>query len=82
MRRPYQKPHIFLLSDGGYLMAKVKYRKARPAVAWYVWLDRDGCWFCKNRNNCGGCKANKREVAFQKEKQKRKEKAKLKKIKL
>ena len=26
---------------------------------WY-WLDQDGCWFCKNQNNCNSCKANRK----------------------
>ncbi len=25
---------------------------------WY-WLGQDGCWFCKNRNNCNSCKSNR-----------------------
>ena len=25
---------------------------------WY-WLGQDGCWFCKNPNNCNQCKANR-----------------------
>lgn len=41
-------------------MSKRKIRKAKPDVPWYEWLDRDGCWFCKNKNGCGSCKANKR----------------------
>lgn len=31
-------------------------RKPRPAVPRWWWLDTDGCWFCKNRNNCNSCK--------------------------
>lgn len=35
-------------------------RKPRPSIPNWAWLDRDGCWFCKNRNNCNQCKANKK----------------------
>lgn len=51
-------------------------RKVRPQPPRYAWWDLDGCWFCKNRNACGGCKVMKRYVADQKEKVKRKEKNK------
>lgn len=40
-------------------MGKAK-RKPRPSIPDYEWLDRDGCWFCKNRNNCNQCKANRK----------------------
>ena len=40
-------------------MGKNAYRKPRPAIPNWAWLDRDGCWFCKNRNNCNSCKANR-----------------------
>ena len=59
-------------------MNKKKFRKVRPQPPWYTWLDLDGCWFCKNRNGCSGCKVMKKIVADQKEKQRRKEKNKFK----
>ena len=39
-------------------MSKSK-RKQRPQPPKYFWTDTDNCWFCKNRNNCGGCKVLK-----------------------
>lgn len=51
-------------------MGKAK-RKVRPQPARHVWLDVDGCWFCKKKNACGGCKVMKNYVADQKEKQRR-----------
>ena len=30
-------------------------RKPRPAMPRW-WWDMDGCWACKNRNNCSLCK--------------------------
>ena len=39
-------------------MGKAK-RKPRPDIPRWAWYDRDGCWFCKNRNNCNQCKANR-----------------------
>lgn len=36
-------------------MGKAK-RKIRPSPPRYFWLDADGCWCCKNRNNCANCK--------------------------
>ena len=59
-------------------MGKVK-RKVRPQPPHHIWLDVDGCWFCDNRNGCGGCKVMKEYVAIQKTKQKRIEKNKFKK---
>ena len=44
-----------------------KIRKPRPQPPRHAWLDLDGCWFCKNRNGCSGCKVMKRIVAEQKE---------------
>lgn len=35
------------------------FRKPRPSMPRWYWLGQDGCWFCKNRNNCGQCKANR-----------------------
>ena len=52
-------------------MSKVKYRKARPQPPRYYWLDADGCYFCKNKNNCNGCKVLKKYV---KEKGKKRDK--------
>lgn len=40
-------------------MSKPKRRKAHPEMPYWYWLDQDGCWFCKNKNNCGSCKANR-----------------------
>lgn len=37
-------------------MGKPK-RKPRPSMPQWWWLGQDGCWFCKNRNNCNQCKA-------------------------
>lgn len=39
-------------------MGKAK-RKPRPAMPHWYWLGQDGCWFCKNRNNCNSCKPNR-----------------------
>ena len=38
-------------------------RKQRPEPPKHFWLDTDGCWFCKNRKNCAGCKVLKRYIA-------------------
>lgn len=54
-------------------MSKAK-RKPRPQPPKYAYWDLDGCWFCKKKNACGGCKILKGYVAKQKEKQKRIEK--------
>lgn len=51
-------------------MGKAK-RKPRPSMPHWFWLDQDGCWFCKQRNNCNQCKANR---AFAKEYLKKREK--------
>lgn len=40
-------------------MGKAK-RKPRPSMPDWYWWEQDGCWFCKNRNNCNQCKANRR----------------------
>ena len=61
-------------------MKKKKHRKRRPQPPRWVWYMLDGCWFCENRTNCGRCKVMKEQVAFQKQKQKRKEKAELRKL--
>ena len=55
------------------LMSK---RKVRPQPPRYAWYELDGCWFCKNRKGCNGCKVMKQYVAKQKEKIKREEKKK------
>lgn len=34
-------------------------RKPRPSMPDYFWHGQDGCWFCKNRNNCSSCKVNR-----------------------
>lgn len=39
-------------------MGKAK-RKARPAMPYWYWLGQDGCWFCKQKNNCNSCKPNR-----------------------
>ena len=44
-------------------MGKVK-RKMRPQPPKWWTLDNDNCWFCKNRNNCGGCKLLKEQKYF------------------
>ena len=41
------------------MMGKAK-RKPRPSMPDWYWWEQDGCWFCKNRNNCNQCKANRR----------------------
>lgn len=40
-------------------MGKSK-RKPRPSMPHWWWLDQDGCWFCKNKRNCGSCTVNKK----------------------
>ena len=37
--------------------------KMRPEPPKHFWLDADGCWFCKNKNCCSGCKVIKRYIA-------------------
>lgn len=34
-------------------------RKPCPAMPRWYWLGQDGCWFCKNKNNCSQCKPNR-----------------------
>ena len=48
-------------------MGKTK-RKMRPQPPWWWTLDNDNCWFCKNRNNCGGCKLLKEQAAKERKK--------------
>lgn len=43
---------------GGKPMGKAR-RKPRPSMPYWFWLGQDGCWFCKNENNCNQCKANR-----------------------
>lgn len=57
-----------------------KIRKAHPQPANYYWYDVDGCYACKNKNNCGNCRMLKKEAHFVKEKIKRKEKNELRNI--
>jgi len=47
-------------------MTKNKHRKPRPQPPKWLFLDNDNCWFCKNRNACGGCKILKEAIAGQK----------------
>ena len=51
-------------------MGKAK-RKMRPQSPWRWELDNDNCWFCKNRNNCNGCKLLKRQRAKERKKGRR-----------
>lgn len=51
-------------------MGKAK-RKPRPQPPKWVWLDLDGCWFCKNRRNCSNCKVLKNIVANEKRKERK-----------
>ena len=53
-------------------MSRVKNRKPRPQPPRYYWYDTDGCWCCKNRNGCAGCKFLKRYIAEGKGRNKRK----------
>ena len=46
-------------------------RKVRPQPPKYFWYTVDGCWFCKNKNGCGNCKAAKEYIA-ERQKSKRK----------
>lgn len=41
---------------------KLLWVKQKVPPKWWI-LDTDGCWFCKNRNNCGGCKNLKTQKA-------------------
>lgn len=41
-------------------MGKAK-RKPLPQPPHHWWLTTDGCWFCKNKNNCNSCKALKEQ---------------------
>ncbi|RHO69760.1 hypothetical protein DW085_01885 [Clostridium sp. AF50-3] len=46
-------------------------RKPRPSPPHWYWFDVDGCWDCRNRNGCGGCKRLKRQAAMEREKRNR-----------
>ena len=35
-------------------------RKPRPSAPRWYWLGADGCYFCKNKNNCNGCRETAR----------------------
>ena len=43
-------------------------RKKHPQPPWWFVLETDNCYFCKNRNNCGGCKILKRQRARERKK--------------
>lgn len=53
-------------------MGKIKHRKQKPSMPYWWWLDVDGCWFCKNQNNCGNCKAAKKNIKEKRRRDKRK----------
>ena len=48
------------LDKGGFSIGKAK-RKHRPSPPRWWFLETDNCWFCKNRNNCNGCKLLKQQ---------------------
>lgn len=54
-------------------MGKNARRKPRPSVPNWEWLDRDGCWFCKNENACNSCKVNKKLMKSLDKKKRKKE---------
>ena len=56
------------------------YRKPRPSVPLWVFFDLDGCWLCKNRNNCNNCKIMKEYNAEFRARRKRKDKNLFKKL--
>lgn len=37
-------------------------RKPKPSMPRWYWLDQDGCWYCKNKNNCNQCKFSRKYV--------------------
>lgn len=49
-------------------------RKPRSAHLKWWFIENDGCWFCKNRNNCNGCKLLKRQKTNEVKKRDRKSK--------
>lgn len=57
-------------------MSKAR-RKMRPQPPKWWTLDNDNCWFCKDRNNCNGCKLLKEQRAYENKKQDRKEKRRI-----
>ena len=52
---------------------KKKFRKPRPSPPPWYWWDNDNCWWCKNRNNCSGCKKLKQVQAKENERNRKKE---------
>ena len=55
-------------------MSKLIRRKPKPQPPNWYWNSTDGCWGCKNRNNCGNCKWLKKQRDSEIRKRKRKEK--------
>lgn len=48
-------------------------RKPRPTMPLWWWWNMDGCWACKNRNNCNQCKVARRDAKELRRHQLRKE---------
>ena len=68
MRLYHHSKPIFLLNRLEVdTMGKAR-RKMRPQPPKWWTLDNDNCWFCKNRNNCGGCKLLKEQAAKERKK--------------
>ena len=40
-------------------------RRHRPSPPHWWFLENDNCWFCKNRNNCNGCKLLKEQQSIE-----------------
>lgn len=36
--------------------------KPHPSMPYWYWLGTDGCWFCKNKNNCNNCGIIKKDI--------------------
>lgn len=53
------------------------FRKPIPAPPNWYWINVDGCYCCKNKNDCGGCKRLKAFHAQELAKQKRQKKKEL-----
>lgn len=53
-------------------MGKAK-RKPRPQPPKWYWWANDGCWACKNRNNCNQCKMLKAQRDDERRKRGRKQ---------
>lgn len=49
-----------------------KIYKLNPEISRYEGLNRDGCYFCKNKHNCNQCKKNKEVKALGKRKNNKK----------